>query len=183
MYESRHELLHSFDSNSVCEFVSKLKGENPAMPATTVLQSHANFGFMPTKFGAKPLGSPISFQYPLVPHRFNVSCTIKWPDEIPETEPIFQFPRFPLSDGTPLLTEYLSEVTEKKQLEILNQLKVTVDQANIIEKSTRDQSKNPLWRKERLFRFTASKCKTLKEKKHLVDFLMEVGRKVSGCKK
>ena len=73
-----------------------------------------------------------------------MSCTIKLPDEIPEPEPIFQFPRFPLSDGTPLLTEYLS---------------------NIIGESTRDQSKNPLWRKERLFRFTASKCKSLKEKK------------------
>ena len=163
MYEVRHESLHSFDSNSVCEFVSKLKGENPAMPATTILQSHANLGFMPTKFRAMPLGSPISFQYPLVPHGFSVSCTITLPDEIPETEPIFQFPRFPFSDGTPLLTEYLSKVTEKKQLEILNQLKVTVDQANIIEESTRDQCKNLLWRKERLFRFTASKCKSLKE--------------------
>ena len=70
MYESRHESLNSFDSNSVCEFVSKLKGENPAMPATTILQSHANLGFMPTKFGAMPLGRPISFQYPLVPHGF-----------------------------------------------------------------------------------------------------------------
>ena len=94
-----------------------------------------------------------------------MSCTIKLPDEIPETEPIFQFPRFPLSDGTPLLTEYLSKVTENKQLETLNQLKVTVDQANIIEESTRDQSKSPLWRREGLFRYTASKCKSLKEKK------------------
>ena len=76
-----------------------------------------------------------------------------------------QYPRFPLCNETNLLSERLNKVNDAKQLEILNSLKVATEQANLIEESTRDQSKNIQWKKERFYRFTASKCERLKEKK------------------
>ena len=165
MYESMNESLQQFDPSDEEKFVSKLKDENPDMPAVSIMQPNANLGLMTTKFGVMPLGSPISFQYSLVPHWFNVNCNIKLPDEISETAPIIQYPRFPLCNESNLLSERLNKVNDAKQLEILNSLKVTTEQANLIEESTRDQSKNIQWKKERFYRFTASKCKSLKEKK------------------
>ena len=165
MYESRNESLQQFDPRDVEKFVSKLKDENPDMPAVSIMQPNANLGLMATKFGVMPLGSPISFQYSLVPHGFNVNCNIKLPDEISETAPIIQYPRFPLCNESNLLSERFNKVNDAKQLEILNSLKVTTEQANLIEESTRDQSKNIQWKKERFYRFTALKCKSLKEKK------------------
>ena len=82
MYESRNKSLQQFDPRGVEKFGSKLKDENPDMPAVSIMQPNANLGLMATQFGAMPLGSPISFQYSLVSHRF--SCNIKLPDEISE---------------------------------------------------------------------------------------------------
>ena len=73
MYESRNESLQQFDPRGVEKFVSKPKDENPDMPAISNMQPNANLGLMATKFGVMPLGSPISFQYSLVPHGFNVN--------------------------------------------------------------------------------------------------------------
>ena len=51
--------------------------ESKATPAGIIMTAEPKFGFVQSRFGKVPLGSPLSFQFPLVEQWFKVHSSIQ----------------------------------------------------------------------------------------------------------
>ena len=124
-------------------------------PISNIFQS----GMQPlvkSKFGDVPVGSPLSYQYPMLINSLNVTCSFNV-EQIP-TPPIIDYPCFPIHSYSFLpLRDYVDN-TDSKTLEVIKKLEIGYVVSENIEKETRLQSASELWHDVRKYRFTASKC-------------------------
>ena len=67
---------------------------------------------------------------------------------------ITAYPRFPLAHENPVVAP---RELSSEEAALLSHLSVDEDKVNTIEASTREQSESEIWKKERTYRFTATK--------------------------
>ena len=113
-----------------------------------------------SKFGDVPLGSPLSYQYPILDAQLNVTCSFTITAN--PSPPIIDYPKFPIHmfRFVPMY-EYFKFIDINTILYIEN-LKVDYATSERIEEDTRNQAASDLWHNIRKERFTASKCNRLK---------------------
>ena len=109
---------------------------------------------METKFGESQIGSICSYQLTHTEANFVATVDISSvpKDDSGETE--LSYPRFPLNSGSDFV--WPDNLTEYEKA-VITSLVVDESKINNIEEATRDQGSSAQWKKERKFRFTASK--------------------------
>ena len=170
-YEARSVTKQKFDGKEVERLVSKMSmGKNADVPACYLFQGKAPYGFDLTTFGEVPVGSPLSYQCPLIEFGYNIHCSFVKSStsvsfhDVPKRQ--VDYPAFPVNKVPDFTNKLLlSSVTNAKELDTLKKLVIDSDSAKKIELETRKQYLAKNWGKERFYRFTASLHKDLKEKK------------------
>ena len=91
--------------------------------------NRSNLSFIETKFGQSPLGSVLSNQCGLLPPRFNVYHNIDDSGPVEHDILYTSFLSFPIVENSGTEMEnYVSGVTERKELQVLEALKVNSEE-------------------------------------------------------
>ena len=110
-----------------------------------------------SRFGETRVGSFLSYQTSFTEASFDAKADlISIPRNIVHfATPLINYPRFPLGDENCEID--IQKDLCKTELKLLNYLSVDEDEINMIERNTRSQAESDEWRKQRTYRFTASK--------------------------
>lgn len=165
LFEARAERKRSFDPTGVKKLKANFIKENCPVPASIIFMEEACYGFCQTTVGSVPLGSPLSFHCVPFQPGFNVYCSIDLSTNCTTSNSVGTYPAFPLTQVPSWTNELERQVSCPAEKDIINSLKLTTEQAVSLEEETRDQSACKKWYEVRKYRFTASSCKDLKEKK------------------
>ena len=116
-----------------------------------------------TKYGETPVGSFLSYQASFTESNFSAEADLNAVlrnDVLSDN--ITSYPRFPLGNENPMVTP--RELSTEEAALFLH-LSVDEDKVNTIEASTREQSESEIWKKERTYRFTASRFLLIAKRK------------------
>ena len=169
LYEARVGSKCIYDPISVATFKFNIQKESKATPAGIIMTAEPKFGFVQSRFGKVPLGSPLSFQFPLVEQWFKVHSSIQGNARsscILFDTPTCSYPQFPNFEIDYDTSKFLKNVVDPSQLKLLLSLKLSLDDSVQLEKETRAQSSCSKWKEVRRNRFTASKFSKLYGKGH-----------------
>ena len=153
IYDARCNPEHDFQAEM--NLKKALEKINPQMGLSIMAREDSSLSkCVETKFGKSQIGSFCSYQLTHTEANFVATIDISSVprNDIGETE--LTYPRFPLNSGSDFVWPDNLTVSEKALISSL-----VVDEIKIsnIEEATRDQSSSEQWKKERKFRFTASK--------------------------
>ena len=124
-----------------------------------------------TKFGKNRVGSFLSYQTALTESNFSARVDLTSVPRVNRVAPdLTQYPRFPLTNEAEMVKPWVLTEAEENLLSFLS-----VDEEKIrgIEKSTKEQSASDMWRKERTYRFTASKFQAITKRQRNHGFFTE----------
>ena len=152
--DARSKGNRNYNANAIEEFLANLKKESPDVHAISVTCNKSNLSFIEIKFGQAPLGSVLSNLCGLLPPHFNVYHNI---DDSGPVEHDNLYTSFPIVENSGTEMEnYVPGVTEQKEIQVLEALKVNSEELKKAEESTRDQASNANWYYLREKRFTAN---------------------------
>ena len=124
-------------------------------PISKIFQTTTIHPLVKSKFGDVPVGSPLSYQYPMLASSLNVTCSS---DIIPiPIPPIIEYPCFPINSFSFIPLRHYLDKTASKEYEFLTKLQIDYMMSQDIERETRSQASSQLWQDVRKFRFTASR--------------------------
>ena len=154
LYDARSNPKHDLQPEITLK--KALQQINPQMGLAIMARDDASFNsYVETKFGESQIGLFCSYQLTHTEANFVATVDISsMPREDVRTETELTYPRFPLSSGNDFVWPDNLDDSEKA---LINYLVVDETMINNIEEATRDQSLSERWKKERQFRFTASK--------------------------
>ena len=156
LYEARSPAVQEYPFEAINDMKEKLKEINPLIPMVHGLREKIDDeDWTDTKFGNVPIYSTLANQCSKYGNNFKVymntdksiprsSCTVDVYPEFPHRNIPVYYPHDPSNLGVP-------------ENAILDQLKLSKEQANAIEEATRDQSNNVLWHSLRKNRLMASR--------------------------
>ena len=153
LYEARSNPSHDVEAER--KFKETLKDINPQMGLALMEKDDSSLNHsVETKFGECQIGSICSYQLSHTEANFVATVDISsMPRDVTE-ETELTYPRFPLSAVSDFVWPENLNASEKA---LINSLVVDETIINNIEEATRDQALSERWKKERKFRFTASK--------------------------
>ena len=154
LYDARVNAQHDVEAEMTLK--KALKQINPQMGLALMEKDDCSANrCVETKFGESQIGSYCSYQLTHTEANFEATVDISsMPREIVSRETELTYPRFPLN---PCDDFVLPDNLDNSERALINTLVVDETIINNIEEVTRDQSTSEQWKKERKFRFTASK--------------------------
>ena len=132
-------------------FKSKMKNT----PLSYMLNAGPVVRNVTTKFGDAPIGSPLSYQYPIMDLDYKVKCSF---DVKPmPNPPIIDYPTFPINMFTFLPLRNYTDQLDDTAKKFIAEMYIDYKMSENIEKDTRAQASSDDWHNLRAKRFTASK--------------------------
>ena len=153
LYDARSNPVHDFQAEM--NLKKALQNINPQMGLSVMAKDDSTVNScVETKFGESQIGSLCSYQLTHTEANFVATVDISSipRDDIDEAE--LTYPRFPLNSGSDFARP--DNLSHSEQT-LLSSLVVDENMINKIEEATRGQTLSEQWKKERKFRFTASK--------------------------
>ena len=158
LYEARKQPKYDGDTDNV--LMSELEKIDPNLGFAHMSKAKSlNTELKETKFGKSPVGSFLSYQTALTESNFSAQVDLTSVARVNRVAPdLVQYPRFPLrNEAEMVIPRVLTEAEEN----LLSSLSVDEEKIHAIESSTKEQSASDMWRKERTYRFTASKFQSI----------------------
>ena len=154
MYDARTNPQH--DVEAEMKFKKALKQINPQMGLALMERDDSSINnCVETKFGESQIKSFCSYQLTHTEANFVATVDISsMPREGVSVDNELTYPRLPLDSRSDFVSPNNLDVAEKV---LASSLVVDEAMINNIEEATGDQSSSEQWKKERKFRFTASK--------------------------
>ena len=154
LYEARKQ--PKYDSERENAFMSGLAQIDPNLGFVHMSKAkNQNTELKETKFGKVPVGSLLSYQTGLTEANFSAQVNLATvPRSNRAATDLTHFPQFPLTAEAEMI---IPRVLTEGEDDLLSSLIVDEEKINVIESSTREQSASDMWKKERTYRFTASK--------------------------
>ena len=154
LYDARTNPQH--DVEAEMKFKKALKQLNPQMGLALMARDDSSINScVETKFGESQTGSFCSYQLTHTEANFVATVDISSiPREDVSADTEHTYPRFPLDSRSDFVLPNNLDVAEQA---LVSSLVVNEAMINNIEEATRDQSSSEQWKRERKFRFTASK--------------------------
>ena len=183
LYEARSSEQQQLNINGIFEMKETLKRENQNIPIVNALRNSVPpDGWCETKFGKVPVFSPLAYQCSKLGNNFKVYINIdKKPSSNAATN--VPYPEFP-HQNIPQYYHHDISTLETTQNAVLNKIKMTNEQAVVLERATQSQSQNALWYEERKRRVTASRVYDVFQwkrgmEKHAENFASSDSKKIS----
>ena len=172
LYEARANL--KTQENDELNLKQALKQLHPLTALAQIMNDvDDQDGYVETLYGKTPRGSYGSYQLSLTEFNFKVFCDInsvsRKPAQDKENTDTTIYPSFPITDRPGFKCPDSCTQSEKKFME---QLCVTKDKLNDIEKKTRAQYKSAEWKCERKYRLTVSNFGLITKRKRNHDSLV-----------
>ena len=138
------------NSEFIGEFLARANTDYKETQFATLF-SEGDLEYVECNYGTVPKGCVVSYQQPTIKENSKFLC-IQQRDTLPALP-------------AKLLHPLCSHVLPRSQANVLDSLKVSLEQASNIEQETKDQSQNPFWHELRKRRLTASKFKQICSRK------------------
>ena len=170
LYDARVVKTHSKVSEML--FKEELKNLDPNMSlAHMALEETNNEEYVKTRFGKSQVGSFLSYQVAITESNFQALANIAAVERCANAaNQVAAYPHFPLRDqqlGGMGMPDHLSA----EEREFVSSLQLDEPQINTIEFETREQASCEKWKKERKYRFTASKFHLISKRQRNHDTL------------
>ena len=158
LYEARKQPKYDEDPENV--LMSELEKIDPNLGFVHMSKAKSlNTELKETKFGKSPVGSFLSYQTALTESNFSAQVDLTSVARVNRVAPdLAQYPRFPLTNEAEMV---IPRVLTEAEENLLCSLSVDEEKIHAIESSTKEQSASDMWRKERTYRFTASKFQAI----------------------
>ena len=158
LYEARKQPKYDQDIENV--FMSELRKLDPNLGFAHMSKAKSlNTELKETKFGKNPVGSFLSYQTALTESNFSARVDLTSVARVNRVGlDLAQYPRFPLTNEAEMV---IPRVVTDAEENLLSSLSVDEEKIHKIENSTIEQSASDMWRKERTYRFTASKFQAI----------------------
>ena len=174
LYEARNTIQTGEGADEVT-LQRTLQEINPNMALAQILTSlPSSTEYIETRFGNSPRGSFASYQLAFTEDNVKVfldlSSIQRTVTPVSNDEQL-QYPKFPIENsGTNNFT--IPPGLDQSETKLLESLIVKLDKLNDIERTSQAQSESDDWKKERLFRFTASNFGLISNRKRHHDTLV-----------
>jgi len=158
LYEARVNL--SYNEQNIQQFKKDLSLMNPNMGLSQMALDAPQTELLDTKYGKCPKGSFGSYQLAFTESNFSANADLSAvPRRIEALVNCEEYPRFPHDQEEGMtIPDFLSD----DETTFIQSLRKDENEINEIERNTRKQSDCDQWKKERRYRFTASKFHAIK---------------------